>query len=112
MDHLFLWSAVILCTIYGALTAFTAYKQVGAGKIQAWAAWGMVWFGLMLVLSAVLIWSGSASAFWVLLIGLVGIHVIAINNGLRMFGRINLSHHVVRLVISLVLLGLAYLGMN
>jgi hypothetical protein len=69
-------------------------------------------FGLMLVISAVLIWSGSAFAFWVLLVGLVGIHAIAINNGLKMFGRINPSHHVVRLVISLVLLGLTYLGMN
>jgi hypothetical protein len=112
VNRIFLWIAVILCTMYGTLTAFAGLGQVRAKKIQAWAAWGMVLFGLMVVTSVALILLGSGSALWALLIGLVGIHAIAINNGYRLFGRINPSHHLVRLVISLILLGLMYLGMK
>ncbi len=112
MNQIFLWSAVILCALYGALTAFAGLGQVRAKRIQAWAAWGMILFGLMVVTSAVLILFNTDSALLVLLIGLVGIHAIAINNGYKMFGKINLSHHLARLVVSVILLGLAYLGMK
>jgi hypothetical protein len=112
MNQLFLWIAVFLCLVYGALTAFAGLGQVRAQKIQAWATWGMVLFGLMVITSAVLILLDSGFAFWVLLIGLVGIHAITINNGYKLFGKVNLSHHVVRLIVSLLLLGLAYLGMK
>ncbi|RJP49343.1 MAG: hypothetical protein C4583_12750 [Anaerolineaceae bacterium] len=112
MNQIFLWIAVILCALYGALTAFAGLGQVRAKKIQAWAAWGMVFCGLMVITSAVLILFNIDFALWVLLIGLVGIHAIAINNGYRMFGRINPSHHLARLVVSIILLGLTYLGMK
>ena len=112
MNQIFLWSAVILCSLYGALTVFAGLGQVRTKKIQAWAAWGMILFGLMVVTSAVLILLNSDSALWVLLIGLVSIHAIAINNGYKMFGKINQSHHLARLVVSVILLGLTYLGMK
>ena len=112
MNQIFLWIAVILCALYGALTAFAGLGQIRAKKIQAWAAWGMVFCGLMVITSAVLILLDSSFALWVLLIGLVGIHAIAINNGYRMFGRINPSHHLARLVVSIILLGLTYLGLK
>jgi hypothetical protein len=105
-----LWSAGILSTIYGALTAAAGIAQTKAGRTQRWAAWGLVVSGLVVIAGAVLTWLHAGNAFWVLAAGLVAIHALAINNGLKMFGKINPSHHVARLVISVVLLALTYLS--
>jgi hypothetical protein len=110
MNQILLWIAVILSVVYGALTAFAGFGQIRMNKIQHWAAWGMVLFGLMVITSAALILLRSSAALWVLAIGLVGIHAITINNGFKMYGRINPSHHLVRLAVSLVLVGLTWLA--
>ncbi len=108
MNQILLWIAVILSVVYGALTAFAGFGQTRANKIQPWAAWGLTLLGLMVITSAVLTLLRSGAALWVLAIGLVGIHAITINNGFKMYGRINPSHHLARLAVSLVLVGLTW----
>lgn len=39
-----------------------------------------------------------------LIIGLILIHISAINNGLKLYGKINPKHHIIRLVFSLLLI--------
>ncbi|MGE5251581.1 MAG: hypothetical protein ACM3QS_15370 [Bacteroidota bacterium] len=112
MDQALLWTAALLTGLYGALTAFAGVGQLGAGKIQRWAALGLVFFGMLVIASAVLAWMRSGSTFWLLILGLLGIHAVAINNGLKMYGRIDLSHHLARLLISAVLLLLTWLGLR
>ena len=112
MNQVFLWIAVILSVVYGALTAFAGIGQTRMNKIQRWAAWEMVLFGLIVMTSAAFTLLRSRMALWVLLIGLVGIHAIAINNGYKMFGKVNPSHHLARLVVSLVLFGLTWLALK
>lgn len=112
MEQIAAWSAAVLSVIYGALTAWAGLAQVRLKKIQAWAAWSHAGFGLVTAAGGILTLLRSPYALWVLAIGLAGIHLLAINNGLKMFGRINPSHHLVRLLISLVLLGLAYISLR
>jgi hypothetical protein len=112
MDQIFLWLGGIFSIIYGSLTAFAGYGQTRIGKIQIWAAWLFILFGLTVVGAGVIVFLHSGAALWVLLIGLLGIHGLAINNGWKMHGRINPSHHLGRLVISIVLLALTYLGLK
>ena len=112
MNQVLMWIGAILSFVYGAMTAFAGIGQTRMNKIQRWAAWGMVLFGLMVITSAALALLRSGAALWVLLIGLVGIHAIATNNGYKMFGKVNPSHHLARLLVSLVLLGLTVLGMK
>ena len=73
---------------------------------------GMLGTGLFLLTAAYLLWVGSAYTLTVLLIGLVAMHALAVANGLRMHGKINPSHHVGRLGLSLLLLALTYLALN
>ncbi|MEW6241085.1 MAG: hypothetical protein AB1564_09800 [Chloroflexota bacterium] len=112
MTEIISWIAAILCTAYGALTAFAGIGQLKVRSIQTWAAWGMVLFGLVVFASAVLILLGSEYALWILLVGLIGIHVIAINNGYKMFGKINPVHHAARLFVSLFLIILTIVSMK
>jgi hypothetical protein len=52
------------------------------------------------------------SSICLLVVGLLGIHALAVNNGLRMFGKINPTHHLGRFVISIALITLTYLGLK
>jgi hypothetical protein len=104
------WIAALLSLAYGGLTAFAGLGQVRQQRIQAWAAWGMAFSGLVVAAIAVLLWLGSAAALPVLVAGLIAIHVLAVNNGLKMYGRINPGHHLVRLLVSLILIALTYLA--
>jgi len=112
MDQIFLWLGGLLSMVYGALTAFAGYGQTKAGRIQTWAAWLFALCGLVVVAVGVMALFRASSAIWLLVIGLLGIHTLAINNGLKMFGKINLSHHLARLVISIALITLTYLGLK
>jgi hypothetical protein len=112
MNQLFLWAAGILSGIYGALTAFAGLGQTKANKIQTWAAWGLVLCGLLVIAAGVMTLLQTNLALWILVAGLLGIHLLAINNGYKMFGKINPSHHLARFIVSAVLIGLTYLGLK
>jgi len=112
MNQIFLWVGGLLSIIYGVLTAFAGYGQTRTGKIQTWAAWSFVFCGLIVLVAGVMTILQSGSAIWVLVLGLLGIHALAINNGFRMFGKINPSHHLGRLIVSLALFVLTYLGLK
>ena len=102
--------AAILAGAYGLLSAFAGWSQIRAGAIQRWAAASMIASGLVLVISAGLLVAKSPIALLVLIIGLLAMHILAINNGLKMHGRLTPSHHIARLVLSLLIIGLAIPG--
>jgi hypothetical protein len=112
MNQISLWLGGLLSVFYGALTAFAGYTQTKAGKIQTWAAWLFALCGLVVILAGIATLIRTNLSIWLLATGLLGIHVLAINNGLRMFGKINPSHHLARFVISVVLITLTYLGLK
>ena len=112
MASIVLWAAALLSMIYGALTAVAGFGQTRADKIQPWAAWGLVVCGAIIIAAAILILGRSGAALPVLGIGLIAIHGLAINNGLKMFGKINPSHHLARLGVSILLMALAYIGLK
>lgn len=112
MDQILLWIGALLSVIYGLLTAFAGFSMAKIGKVQAWAAWSFVLCGILLVVAGVLAVLHLSFALWILVIGLLGIHALAINNGFKLFGKLNPSHHLVRLLISAILVGLTYLGLR
>ena len=106
------WTSAALVVVYGTLTALAGLGQLKVKRIQAWAACGMILCGLAVDAAAVLMVTGSTASAWVLAAGLAGIHLLALNNGRRMFGRVNPFHHLARLVISVLLLWLAVLALR
>jgi len=112
MNQVILWIAGILSAVYGVLTAFAGLGQTRSGKIQAWAAWSLMFFGLLVTAAGALTLLHQRFALGILVIGLLSIHALTINNGLKMFGKINPSHHLARLVLSAILIALAYFGLK
>lgn len=93
---------VILAAVYGVLTALAGTLQFRNRQIQPWSAALMVLSGLVLLLVS-LMWARSW-ALYALVAGLLAIHLAAINNGLRLHGKITPSHHLVRLALSVLLI--------
>lgn len=93
---------VILAVVYGVLTALAGTLQFRNRQIQPWSAALMVLSGLVLLLVS-LMWARSW-ALYALVAGLLAIHLAAINNGLRLHGKITPSHHLVRLALSVLLI--------
>jgi hypothetical protein len=101
-------SASIVTAIYGVLTTLAGLIAIWGRKIQPWSAIGMAISGLILVLAAIMLIGGIAPAPYLIFIGLLAIHLLAINNGLKMYGKINPRHHLARLALSLFILGLTF----
>ncbi len=100
--------AGLLVGLYGLLNAFAGFSQLKARKIQAWSAWLMLGFGLLLLASGVMLVMRLPVALVLLVIGLVAIHLLTINNGFHLHGKINPAHHLLRLAVSVILFGLAF----
>ena len=94
---------LIIGIIYGCLTIFAGTIQLKQRKISIQSSLSMVLGGLLLIASIVLSINISYTIF-MLAISLLLIHITAIVNGLKMYGRINPRHHVIRLSISMLLI--------
>lgn len=112
MNQYILWIGVILSAVYGVLTASAGLGQIKSRKIQLWSALGMIFCGLLVINAAVLALLRSNLALWVLIVGLLGTQGLTINNGFKLFGKINPVHHLARLVISVSLFGLTWMGLK
>ena len=104
--------AVLLAGFYGGSTVFVVIIQLKAKNISAWMTIGMVACGLLTTVSAVFVERKVWLAFYLLLIELVGIHILAVTNGLKMYSKINPVHHLVRAAFSIFIAVLAFLGMH
>ena len=110
--HILTILAAILAGAYGILIAFAGWSQTQTQEIQLWAAVSMLISGLIIVVSARLLIAKVAISPYILIIALLTVHILAINNGLKMHGKITPSHHIVRFIISLLIASLAFLGMR
>ncbi len=91
---------------YGTLTAIGGITQLSQKKIHLWASILMIIGGLLTAASIIFNSILSYCTTYLLIIGLIIIHIVSINNGLKMYGKINVKHHIVRLFISLLIITL------
>ena len=105
-------AAILLIVIYGLLTGYASFQQFKAQKIQPWAAIGMFATALALLGAGFLLGEGSEFTMLLLLVALVGLHILAVVNGLHMQGKINWRNHLTRGILSLILIVVTYLGLS
>jgi hypothetical protein len=104
--------AILLLVVYGLMTVYAAYQQFRAGKIDPWAAVGMFGATLALLGAGFLLGELSPFTFPVLIVALVGLHALAVVNGLHMNGKINWRHQITRGILTLLLIALTFLALN
>lgn len=100
--------AILFIVLYAALTIWAGFQQVQQRRIPGWAGSAMVASALALLGAGYLLGESSPLALPVLILGLVGLHVMALLNGRRLYGKINISHHVGRAALSLLLVALVW----
>ena len=95
----------VVIGFYGFLMLLTIWQ---AGKTNQSASYLNQLFALAaaLVLTAAVI-PDKFSALVILLIGLLGLSAVSWFNGIRLYGRPHIKHHLIRLVVHLILFGLA-----
>lgn len=111
MDGLLIFT-VLLAAAYGVLTAFAGFGELRQRRLQTWAAVATLLAGLVILAAAGLLAVRSPLTLAILAVGLLGMHAVAINNGYRLFGKLTPSHHLVRLVISLLVFTLSYFALR
>jgi hypothetical protein len=104
--------AILIIVIYCLLTAYASYNQFKAGQIESWPAIGMFAAALALIGAGFLLGDVSRFTLPLLIIALLGLHTLAVANGLHMHGKINWRHHLARGVLSLILITLTYLTLS
>ncbi|MGM7682992.1 hypothetical protein ACSVDA_12650 [Cytobacillus sp. Hm23] len=95
--------AICLASFYGGTCILSGIIQFPKKLIPTWAALSMVITGLVLIGTAILVTANSIF-FYVLSICLITLHLLAIYNGLYMHHRLNLFHHTIRVIFSVVII--------
>lgn len=104
--------AILLIVVYGLLTGYASFNQFKAKQIQPWSAVGMFGAALALLGAGFLLGETSAYTLPLLIVALLGLHALAVINGLHMRGKINWRHHLMRGILSLTIMALTYLAFS
>jgi hypothetical protein len=99
----FLWTGTILAEIYGLLSVVTGAFQIKVRKIPMWSAICMTILGGVILTSALLALINSKIII-ILLLCFLCLQVIAVINGLYLYGKINITHHFIRFCISVIII--------
>lgn len=97
-------SLFILGILYGGLTILAGSTELKEKNINLWPSLSMIIGGIIIILSIIFKNLSMIFMFILLLTGLIMIHIAAIRNGLNMYGKLNLKHHLVRLGISILII--------
>lgn len=96
---------LIISIIYSSLTIYSGAAQLIKRNINIRSCFLMIAGGLLIIISSV-INSKEVYSVYMLISGLVLIHAAAIDDGIKLYGKINPLHHIIRLVVSILIIAL------
>jgi len=102
VKEMLLWIAKCFTFGYGALSLLAGSLQFWKRNIPTWSAVGMTVIGIMLMVTAILV-NGTSKTLYVVFLCLILMHLLSIANGIHLYGIVNIKHHVIRLLLSLVI---------
>ncbi|MBT3322652.1 MAG: hypothetical protein HN392_10250 [Anaerolineae bacterium] len=102
--------AGLMALIYGAIIAFGALKLMRQEKLTPISAALLGFTGLIIMLSALFIPFQIPLAFYALLAALIAMHALAIKNDLAIHDKFILKNYILKFIISLLILIMAFLG--
>lgn len=102
----FSWILLIIAALYGGLTIFAGITQLKGSNIGLSSSLIMIIGGVLIILSSFPSMILGSYTIILLILGLIMIHISAINNGLKMYGKINIKHHIVRLALSILIVAI------
>lgn len=105
---------LIVSCMYGILSIVAGISQLKNKevKIKLNCIFGVIFGGAMVIVSNLNMFIATKYLLYILILGLVVLHISAIINGFLMHGRLNLKHHFIRFIVSVLLLVLFILSNN
>lgn len=99
----FEWLACISGCMYGGLSVIGGVMQFRNRVLPIWSGICMIVLGGAITFCVInILFFGGMISF--LVISLILMHIIAIINGLHIYGKINFAHHFIRLVLSIIII--------
>lgn len=98
------WILLIIVFVYGGLTVFAGTTQLKQRKISTLSSFTMIVGGFLIILSSIKGIILEYYTIYTLIFGLLLIHFSAINNGFKLYGKINMKHHLIKLIISILII--------
>ncbi|NLM38857.1 MAG: hypothetical protein GX205_02290 [Firmicutes bacterium] len=92
--------AAAIGVIYGLLHFSVGLIQLKARQIELWSSIILMAGGVLTALAVI----SSGAGLYVLLGGLILIHLSTAANGLKMYGKVSVKSQLIRLAVSIVLL--------
>ncbi|WP_400243254.1 hypothetical protein AB3U99_19220 [Niallia sp. JL1B1071] len=93
----------ILAYVYGILTSLSGMLQIKSKDIPTWSAYGMILFGIAICISSTLALM-NIQVLTLQITCFVFISILAITNGFYLYRKINIIHHIIRLIITLFII--------
>jgi hypothetical protein len=94
---------LVLGIIYGSINIFAGFMQLKQKQIALWSSSFMIGSGILMILASILS-DKSFYYFYMLLGSILLIHIAAIANGFKLNNKLNYRHHIIRLLISIILI--------
>ncbi|MDP4087194.1 MAG: hypothetical protein Q8934_21770 [Bacillota bacterium] len=98
------WALLITVFLYGGLTIFAGTVQLKNKKINTLSSIAMIIGGFLIILTSINENNFGYFTFYFLILGLLLIHFSAINNGIKLYKKITIRHHLIRLLVSLLII--------
>lgn len=99
---------IVVTLLYGSLNILASIISIIKSKTSLTLSLTMLIGGLLINFSSVPYF--KKYPIILLIIGLIIIHIVAIENGFKIHGKLNLNHHLIRLIISISIVILCVLS--
>jgi hypothetical protein len=100
---------VVITVFYGLLSIIAGVLGFKQKKSSRLATLMMTTGGTLLIMAVLFTKDKSILSSITLLVGLVLNHISAILSGIKIHGKVNLGHHIIRLIISVAVIILYFL---
>ncbi|MFR1708314.1 MAG: hypothetical protein ACLSV2_05395 [Clostridium sp.] len=110
MSIAFKFITMILVVVYGGLSIIACTMAIRQSRDNIFPNLVMIGGSIAILFASIVEFSRGNSMIYVLLVGLILIHIAAIIHGYKLFNQLNLKHHVLRGCISMIILICYYVG--
>ncbi|MDT8719072.1 hypothetical protein IAI10_20695 [Clostridium sp. 19966] len=95
---------LFLGVAYGLITALAAFAQISKGTLNHVSIFMMLLGAISILISVVERAVLKNNLIYLLILGLLLIHIAAVNNGIKLYGKIHFKHHAARAMLSLLII--------
>jgi len=110
MSIAFKFITLILIIVYGGLSILACVMAIRQSRDNIFPNIMMIVGSIVILFASITEFNRGNNMLYILLMGLILIHIAAIIHGYKLFNQLNLKHHILRGCISMIILICYYIG--